>query len=725
MGRKRKGKHKKEKSSSPNSKFKTQLKDAIRKLFKNNEEDSFTYKHVSERFEIKDSNTRKLVLQCLIELSSEGFLNEVSRGNFVLNLENSNLVGVVDGTSRGGAYIVIEGREDDIYVSGKNLNRALHGDTVKVELISSRRGRQEGVVSEVIDRKTKLFVGEVKISKKFAFVITDNAKLQIDLYIPLDKLKGAQEGDKVIARISSWPKGVENPYGEVVEVLGKPGNNDVEMLGILFKNDLESKFPQEVIAAAEKVGIELDDTEIAKRRDMRDALTFTIDPFDAKDFDDALSITYLENGNYEIGIHIADVSHYVTEGSALDKEAVKRGNSTYLVDRVIPMLPEQLSNMACSLRPNEDKYTFSVVVELDDNGKLHKEWFGKTVIHSDHRLAYEDAQDTIEGKSDVLKNELLLLDKIAKKLRKKRLREGALSIESDELRFKLDNEGNPMEVVHKVSKDANKLIEEFMLLANRRVAHFVGEIKGKKEANTNFIYRVHDKPDSGKIQTFATFIDKFGYKVKFTSMDNVSEQLNQLFAETKNTPEHSLIQTMAIRSMAKATYETVNIGHYGLAFSFYTHFTSPIRRYADLVVHRILFNKLNNKEINYGKKLQEVCKHISAQERKSADAERESNKFFQVKFIKDKLGEEYTGTVSGLADFGLFVRMDENYCEGMVTMQSLPGDHYYFDADKFAIIGRRYKEEFNFGDKVKVKIIGTDLAKRQIDLELITEDNGF
>lgn len=715
----RKNKRKGNKKSSPQKKFKSQLKTAIRKIFNNDPESQLNYKHISEQLQIKDSNTRKLVLEALIELKSEGYLNEFSRGNFSLNLENTDLVGVVDATSRGGGYIIIEGRDQDVYVSAKNMNRALHGDIVKIELYSKKNGKTEGVVTEVIDRKTNLFVGEIKLSKNFAFLITDNQKINIDLYIPLEKLSGAKEGDKVMGRITSWPKGVDNPYGEVTEVLGRPGDNDAEMLGILFKNDLEVTFPQEVIDAAEKVSIQLDEEEIKTRRDMRDVLTFTIDPFDAKDFDDALSFKVLENGHYEVGIHIADVSHYVQEGTAMDKEAHKRGNSTYLVDRVIPMLPEQLSNVACSLRPNEDKYTFSVVVEIDDKGKIYKEWFGKTVTYSDYRFAYEDAQEVIENKSDTLKTEILTLNAIAKTLRKKRLKSGALSIESEEVRFKLDENGEPVEVVHKVSKDAHKLIEEFMLLANKRVAHYVGELKGKKESNTNFIYRVHDKPDIEKINTFSTFVDKFGYDLKFGGLEQVSRQLNELFDKTRKTPEHSLIQSMAIRSMAKATYETVNIGHYGLAFSHYTHFTSPIRRYADLVVHRILFNKLNNKEVNYGNKLQETCKHISAQERKSTDAERESNKFFQVKFVKDKVGEEFIGTVSGLADFGLFVRMDENYCEGMVTMHSIPGDNYYFDADKFAIIGRNYKDEYNFGDKVKVKIIGVDTFKKQIDLEIV------
>ena len=717
MSRRKKGK-----TTSKKQKLKQQITAAIKRIFEIDQETQYNYKQISERLQISDSETRKLVLSCLNNLSEQGYLNEFSRGNFVLNLENKGLIGTVDSVSRGGAYIVIEDKKDDIYVHEKNMNRAMHGDKVKIEIIPGRRGKQEGRITEIVERKAKQFVGTIEMSKKFAFLITDNHKMNIDLYIPLDKLNGAKNGDKVLGKVTSWPKGVDNPFGEVIELLGKPGDNDAEMMGILLKNDLETKFPQEVLDAAENVGIELDEEEIKNRRDMRKELTFTIDPFDAKDFDDALSFKRLENGRYEVGIHIADVSHYVQPDTPMDKEAIKRGNSTYLVDRVIPMLPEQLSNIACSLRPNEDKYTFSAVFELDDNGKIYKEWFGKTAIHSDYRFAYEDAQEVIEGKSDTLKDEILTLDAIAKKLRKKRLNSGALNIESEEVRFKLDDNGEPIEVVTKIAKDANKLIEEFMLLANKRVAHFVGEQKSPKgTSNPNFVYRVHDKPDAGKIQTFGVFIEKFGYDVQFKSMDEVSHKLNELFNKVRDTPEYSLIQTMAIRSMAKATYETNNIGHYGLSFDFYTHFTSPIRRYADLIVHRILFDKLNNKTVNYGNKLQEICKHISTQERKSIDAERESNKFFQVKYVKDKVGEVFDGTVSGLADFGMFVKMNENHCEGMVNIQSLPGDHFYFDGDKFRIIGRSKKKEYNFGDHVSVQIVGVDTFKKQIDLEIVEE----
>lgn len=711
--------NKNRKSSSGKKKLKQELKVGIRLLFKNEPNESFNYKEISSKLQITDSNTRKLVLSILNELKNENYLNEFTRGVFALNLENTALMGTMDATARGAGYAVMDGDEEDIYIHPKNMNRALHGDRVKVDIIGKKRGKNEGRIIEVLDRDAKQFVGSISMSKKYAFLKTDNPKISIDLYIPLDKLNGAKDGDKVVGRVTSWPKGVDSPFGEVVEVLGQPGNNDAEMMAILFKNELETKFPDEVIEEAEKVGIELDEEEIKNRRDMRDTLTITIDPWDAKDFDDAISFKALENDRYEVGVHIADVSHYVRPDSEMDKEALKRGNSTYLVDRVIPMLPEQLSNVACSLRPKEDKYTFSAVFEIDGNGKIFKEWFGKTVIHSDRRFTYEEAQEVIEGKSTELKEPILFLDNVAKTLRKKRLGGGALNIESEETRFKLDDKGEPIEVINKVSKDAHKLVEEFMLLANKRVAFHVGFIKGEKASNTNFIYRVHDKPDEGKIQTLAVFLDKFGYDLKFSSLDEVAKKLNKLFSEIRETPEYSLIQSMSIRSMAKASYETVNIGHFGLNFDYYTHFTSPIRRYADLMVHRILQNKLQNKQVNYGNKLPEICKHISTQERKSIDAERESTKYFQVKFMKDKVGEVFDGTVSGLADFGMFIRIDENHCEGMVSMGAIPGDVFYFDADNFRIVGRRHKQEYNFGDKVVVQVVGVDTFKKQIDMEIV------
>ncbi|PWH84918.1 ribonuclease R [Brumimicrobium oceani] len=696
------------------------LQSAIRKIFDRQPDQKYNAKEISAILQITDKNMRKLVLSILNDLKSENFLNEFQKGYFILNDSFTNhFIGTVDSTSRGAAYIVSKDRDGDIYVSQENMNKAFHGDEVEVEIIRQKKHKTEGRITKIIKRKAVKFVGTLDVRKKFAFLILDNNKINVDLYIPLEKLKGAKTGQKVIARMTTWPKGVDSPYGEVLKVIGSPGNNDAEMYSILFKNEFEITFPQEVIEEAETVGIELDQEEVKNRKDLRDKLTFTIDPFDAKDFDDALSYEVLENGNVEVGVHIADVSQYVQPGTAMDAEALKRGNSVYLEDRVIPMLPEQLSNMACSLRPNEDKFAFSAIFELDEKGNVLKEWFGKTVIHSDYRFAYEDAQDVIEGKSDTLKEEILAMDKIAKTIRKDRMKNGALSIESEEVSFVFDEDGMPNGVVKKVSKDANKLIEEFMLLANKRVALFVGKLPGDKGSNNQFIYRCHDKPSLEKLKTFSVFIEKFDYDLEFENVNNVAQKINGLLEKIKDAPEYGLIQTMAIRSMAKANYQTNNIGHYGLSFDYYTHFTSPIRRYADLVVHRLLQDKLDHKQKNYGNTLNEISEHISAQERKAIESERESNKFFQAKFLQDKVGEEFEGTVSGLADFGMFVKMNDNHCEGMITMQSLPNGSYYFDNDKFQIVGRRNDEVFNFGDQVKVKVIGVDMLKKQVDLELV------
>jgi ribonuclease R len=705
------------KKKSPDTKLKDRLKNLVLNVFEKHPDVSFDYKEMSKALLVNDSETRKLIISVLYSLKDEGYLNEFSRGKFALNYMASSLEGILDVTSHGTGYVMVDDADQkDIIVRPENLNHALNGDKVRVEIIKRKAGKAEGRIVEIIERKTKEFVGVVLTNEKYAFLKTDNVKINIDIYIPLEKLNGAKDGDKVLGRITSWPTDAKSPFGEVIEVLGRPGNNDAEMISILIKNDLDYKFPQEVVEEAEGVSMQLDPKEIEKRRDMRDVLTFTIDPYDAKDFDDALSMKHLDNGHLEIGVHIADVSHYVRPGTAMDKEASQRGNSVYLVDRVVPMLPEQLSNLACSLRPNEDKYTFSAVFEIDDAGKIHNEWFGRTVTHSDRRFTYEEAQEIIEGAEGDHKDDLLTLDRLAKLYRKNRLKQGAMNIESSEIRFRLDENGEPVEVVEKRSKDAHKLIEEFMLLANKRVAIFIGKQKGNTSSE-NCVYRVHDKPDLAKIETFKLFVNKFGYNLKFAGVEGVATKINELFDEVKDTPQYSLIQSMAIRSMAKAAYDTVNIGHFGLSFDFYTHFTSPIRRYADLVVHRLLQDKLDGKNTSYGN-LKEVCKHISAQERKAIEAERESNKYFQVKFMAEHVGEIFDGTVSGLAEFGLFVRIDENHCEGLVLMQALPGDNYYFDTERFCIVGRRKGEEYNFGDKVKVQVVGVDTYKKQIELEI-------
>ncbi len=707
----------KKKGSKP-TKMKNSLIHIVRKVFDKNPDSVLSHKQVCVLIDIRENALRKLVFDVLQDLAHDGFLQAHAHGVYSLSVKNGLVEGTIELTARGAGFVVTDDEESDVFIAPQNLGQALNGDRVRVRIFKRGKTRNEGEVISVLEREKSQYVGTIELHDKFAFLIPDNLKAGTDIYISKEKLNGAKNGDKALVKITVWPKTSDNPYGEVVEVLGKPGSNDTEMISILCNHGIDYKFPQAVLAEAEGVGMDLDEKEILTRRDMRDVTTFTIDPVDAKDFDDALSFRRMENGHIELGVHIADVSHYVRPGSAMDTEALKRSNSVYLVDRVVPMLPEQLSNMACSLRPNEDKYSFSVVFEMDDAGVVHNQWFGKTVIHSNRRFSYEQAQEIIEGKDGDFKEEILILDKIAKILRKSRLKHGALSIESEEMRFRLNDEGHPVEVIIKTSKDAHKLIEEFMLLANKYVAKFVAAPK-KGRDTVPFIFRVHDRPDAAKIALFNVFIEKFGYKVDARQPDKIAQNMNTLLDEIRHTPEYSLIQTMAIRSMAKATYETDNIGHYGLAFDFYTHFTSPIRRYADLVVHRILQEELTTKKHRYGKELADVCKRISRMERKAVEAERESTKYFQTVFVKDHVGEVFTGIISGIAEFGLFVRMDGNQCEGMVPMTEIPGDRYYFDADKYRIIGSRFKKEYNFGDKVTVRISEVHTRKRQIDLELL------
>ncbi len=706
------------KKQNKSNKLKNSLNHVVRVVFDKNPTSTLTHQQVCSLLDIREIALRKLVFDILENLNSTGYLTRRSHGTYSLNAVQKIVEGYIDLTQRGAGYVRTDDEHDDIYISPQNVNQALHGDKVKINVFKTSKGKREGEVIEVVEREKTQFVGTIEVHDKFAFLIPDNIKTGTDIYISKEKLNGAKSGDKALVKITVWPKSSKNPYGEVIEVLGKPGSNETEIIGMLCNHGITYKFPSEVLSEAESLPLELTEKEIKKRRDFRSITTFTIDPVDAKDFDDALSFRFLDNGNYEVGVHIADVSHFVPVGSALDKEALIRSNSVYLVDRVIPMLPEQLSNMICSLRPNEDKFTFSAVFEIDENGKIYHEWFGKTIIHSNRRFTYEEAQEIIENKTGDYKEEILILDKIAKILRKKRIKKGALAIESEELRFELDADGLPIKVHIKTSKDAHKLIEEFMLLANKRVATFIGKPEKGKDQKP-FVYRVHDKPDLAKIAIFNLFIDKFGYQLDFTHPDQIAKSINKLLEDIQLKNEYSIIQTMAIRSMAKATYDTQNIGHYGLAFDYYTHFTSPIRRYADLLVHRILHDELMHKSHKYGNELNDTCKRISRMEKKAVEAERECTKYFQTLFVQDSVGEVFSGRISGLAEFGLFVKMDENQCEGMVPMTNIPGDRFYFNTEKYCIVGSKTKREYNFGDLVKVRIYEVYPRKRQIDLELI------
>ena len=709
------------KQKKTKKKLKQSLSHIIREVFTENSESSLNHKQVCSLINVKESALRKLVYTILEDLGRSNFLKKEGYDSYKLNASNSIFEGVLQITTRGSGFVIMEDKEmADIFVPERHINQSLGGDIVKVRVTKRGGKRFEGEIISVVERERTQFVGTIQMHEKYAFLVLDNTRVGADLFIQKEKLKGAKNGDKAIAKITVWPKTADNPYGEIIEVLGNSGGNDTEMISILVNQGIDYKFPTDVLSEAEKIHLELDPKEVAKRRDFRDITTITIDPLDAKDFDDAISFEKLQNGNYSVGVHIADVSHYVQPGSAMDVEALKRSNSVYLVDRVIPMLPEQLSNLVCSLRPNEDKFSFSAVFEIDENGKVYDQWFGKTVIHSNRRFTYEEAQEIIEGKSGDFDEEINILDKIAKIMRKKRLKDGAMNIESEEVRFKLDEKGFPIDVIIKTSKDAHKLVEEFMLLANKKVATHISQIK-KGQNKIPFVYRCHDHPNPEKIAMFNLFIEKFGYDIDVTDPHMISKNINALLADIRYKNEFSLVQTMAIRSMAKATYETDNIGHYGLSFKNYTHFTSPIRRYADLVVHRIVQEELTSKKHRYGNDLNDICKRISRMERKAVEAERESTKYFQTLFMVDHIGEEFDGTVSGVAEFGMFVKMDESKCEGMIPINDIPGDRFHYSAEKLAIIGGKTKKAYNFGDKVRVRVYEVSTRKRQINLELVID----
>lgn len=711
------------KKKKPQSKLKYKFTKKLVHLFETHPHKDFSEKEIIQILGIKDSSERKLVHDILIELSTFEIIKSLQRGVFRLGNTTTGpsgdnvVVGTIDFNQRGAAYLILEGMDDDIFIHANNTGKAFQKDTVKVELYN-RQGKVEGKVIEVVERKRTEFVGTVDVGKSTVFVRPDDIRMPVDFFIEKGHLKTAKHGDKVIVKFLSWPGGSKSPLGGVVEKLGKPGNMDVDMNVILAENGFPTHFPKGVEMDADAINEPNYDDEAKNRKDFRKTLTFTIDPVDAKDFDDALSFKELGNGNYEIGIHIADVSHYVVPGSKLDMEAYSRGNSVYLVDRVIPMLPEVLSNKLCSLRPHEEKLTFSAVFEMTPEGKVEKEWFGKTVIYSDYRFTYEQAQEIIEEQVEDTKFGPVIktMDKIAKILRKKRLEKGALNVESQEVRFELDDKGNPIGLKIKVSKDANKLIEEFMLLANRRVASYIGEPKkGKK--TIPFVYRTHDEPNEAKVSDLRTYLSMFGYSIPEVKNKPLSYGLNQVMEKAKMKDELHIIGPLVIRSMSKAVYETDNIGHYGLAFQYYTHFTSPIRRYADLLVHRILFEQLNGREFKDSKMLDEWCNHISGTEKSATEAERESTKYMQVKYMEDKIGMTYTGKVTGVTDWGIFVELDETKCEGLVHINNLPG-RYELDGKTKQLVSKSGYEDYHLGMSVDVVVKNVDLIKKQIDLIL-------
>jgi ribonuclease R len=692
-----------------------------------------TLKQIVKKLNIKKKEDIKKAGYFLDDLVEEGRVKLLNNGSYIMGGSSSRSAarsggrggeefqGIVDHVNSRFAYVKIGEDRDDIYVKTQDLRTAVDGDTVKVAVFPTRHGdHPEGKVLEIVKRNRNRFVGKIEVSKNFAFVVADARKIHTDFFVYPEHIKNAKSGDKVIIEVTSWAEDDDRkPEAKVVDVLGKAGENEAEIHSIMAEFDLPFKFPERVQAESEKIDEGITDAEIKKRRDFRQITTFTIDPADAKDFDDALSFKRLDNGRYEIGVHIADVTHYVLPGTALENEAFDRATSVYLVDRTIPMLPERLSNELCSLRPNEDKLTFAALFEMDDRGKVHNEWFGRTIIHSDKRFTYEEAQEVLETGLGPFVEELTILNDLAKKLRKERFQKGAVNFETTEVKFKLDEKGKPLAVIPKIRKDAHKLIEEFMLLANKQVATFVYNYKKGKEKNT-FVYRTHDLPDAERVKDFAMFARQFGHKMQVDE-SSISKSLNNLMEEIEGKPEQNVLEQLAIRTMAKAKYTTDPKGHFGLAFPHYSHFTSPIRRYPDMMVHRLLQMYLDDAKPANKAEFEERSIHSSEREKRAADAERASIKYKQVEYMTYAEKKVYEGLISGVTEWGIYVEIIETKCEGMIRMSDMTDDFYEYDEKKYRIIGRRTRKVYTLGDKITVKVKRTDIDKRLIDLVLIQE----
>lgn len=738
----------KKKHRKPSNNKISNLTNTILSILKKDRNSTFNYKQIAAKLGVNDASSRNQIIKKLQELKAKQEIEEVERGKFKAIVNTEYHIGRVDMAARGSGYIICDDFEDDVYIASNNMNKALHGDEVEFYAYKRRkRGKLEGEVTSIIKRAKTEYVGVIQIHQKknFAFVVVDSNKMHTDIFVPINKIKKAEDGDKVLVSLEDWPEKADSPSGTVLEVLGKPGEHNTEIHAILAEYGLPLEFPHEVEEFTNTIDLEIKPEEIAKRRDMRKDLTFTIDPKDAKDFDDALSFKVLDDGLFEIGIHIADVSHYLQEGTILDDEAYERATSVYLVDRVVPMLPEVLSNGACSLRPHEEKYTFSAVFKMNDKAEIKDQWFGRTVTYSDARFAYEEAQAIIENNAglngvEVLNNPnkidlnipsevaisgkeykttqsvaqaTLKLDELAKIMRRKRMSSGAISFDKVEVKFNLDEEANPVGVYFKTSKDANKLIEEFMLLANRKVGEFIG--KQKK----TFIYRVHDEPDDSKLAALQNVVGRFGYKLNFKDRKSVSSSLNNLLKEVNGKKEQNLVDTLTIRTMSKAEYSTHNIGHYGLAFDYYSHFTSPIRRYPDVMAHRLLQHYLDGGQSVNQDAYEDKCNHSSNMEYLATKAERDSIKYMQIRFMEDHKNENFVGVISGVTDWGIYIEIIENKCEGMVSVRDMKDDHYQFDEDHYALIGKKSKTMYQLGDEVVVKVKNTDLVKKHLDFTLI------
>ena len=711
----------------------TNLDVKILQIMKKAGNQPMNYKQIASKLQVTDASGRNQIIKKIAQLAAKQQIEEKDRGKYIFKATESIYTGIIDVTSKGTAYVIVEELEEDIFIPSNALNKAFHGDTVEVYLYRrKRRGNHEGEINRILERKKTEFIGIIQVNEKFAFVNIQDSKMYTDFFIPKEKIKGAKSGELVLIQFEDWPEKADSPFGSVKEVLGIPGEHETEIHAILLQYGLPYEFPKEVEAYANEIDTSITKEEIGKRRDMRKTLTFTIDPKDAKDFDDALSFEILENGNYEVGIHIADVSHYLQPGTILDDEAYERATSVYLVDRVVPMLPEVLSNNACSLRPHEEKYTFSAVFEIEPNSKIVGEWFGRTATYSDARFAYEEAQHIIEtGENDIPANisltgkdyrvddkigeAILKLDDLAKIMRDARMKSGALSFDKTEVKFDLDKDNNPVGVFFKTSKDANKLIEEFMLLANKKVSEFIG----KRNPKPTFVYRVHDEPNEEKLASLQTVVSQFGHSLNLQNKKTVTSSLNKLLSDVKGKREQNMVDTLAIRTMSKAIYTTQNIGHYGLSFDYYSHFTSPIRRYPDVMAHRLLQHYLDGGKSVNEVEFEEKCKHSSEMEGLAASAERDSIKFMQIKFMQEHQHETFAGVISGVTEWGIYVEIIQNKCEGMIRLRDMNDDHYMFIQDKYAVVGKKTGREFVLGDELLVKVKNADLIKRHLDFTII------